>query len=286
MNGPDVASEETIETSSMIVEIPAEDSSENFSISHLSSDHCYTFKRGIKPTDLDRAKCKAAVLGESLPQPGGQQFSFILPKNPPPSAPSSLSSSLLDFRLRNLSPVSKRAQATLIRENIHNFKHRWLWQFMKELLYLGDPTLRWFNQKEGVFILRDQDSLASKWECYKKMHNMKGQVWRQMTYYFGWVEENKIMRQVPDVPCHYQFLERFYREKFLPYKFKPHTDLTILHKMSKELDCQDLMSRCKEKKVKVFCQHGCGSQFINKEACARHESVCPLQPQIVHVVSH
>ena len=83
IGGPDVASEETIETS-MIVEIP-EDSSEDVSISHLTSDHCYTFKRGIKPKDLDKAKTKAAMLGETQPSQSQQQptppYPFILPKH-------------------------------------------------------------------------------------------------------------------------------------------------------------------------------------------------------------
>ena len=75
---------------------------------------------------------------------------------------------------------------------------------------------QWVNQREGCFLLRDQDGLATKWECYKKLHKMKAQVqfpllmllhceigyfvqvWRQMRYYFGWMEENKIVRPVPD----------------------------------------------------------------------------------------
>ena len=75
---------------------------------------------------------------------------------------------------------------------------------MKELLLVGDPTLQvsdfkythkylilkkdwygfgfdssivqWLNQREGSFLLRDQDGLATKWECYKKLHKMKAQV--------------------------------------------------------------------------------------------------------------
>merc|ERR1719245_2908830 len=46
-----------------------------------------------------------------------------------------------------------------------------------------------------------------------------------MRYYFGWMEENKIVRPVPEEENLYIFVERFYREKFLPYKFKPHTDI-------------------------------------------------------------
>eukprot|EP00091_Calanus_sinicus_P004040 TRINITY_DN14235_c0_g1_i1.p1 TRINITY_DN14235_c0_g1~~TRINITY_DN14235_c0_g1_i1.p1 ORF type:complete len:212 (-),score=66.15 TRINITY_DN14235_c0_g1_i1:680-1315(-) len=64
IGGPDVASEETIETS-MIVEIPEE----KFDLNPMATDHCYTFKRGIKPKDLDRAKTKAAMLGEASHHP-------------------------------------------------------------------------------------------------------------------------------------------------------------------------------------------------------------------------
>ena len=35
---------------------------------------------------------------------------------------------------------------------------------------------QWVNQREGSFLLRDQDGLAVKWECYKKLHKMKAQV--------------------------------------------------------------------------------------------------------------
>ena len=269
IGGPDVASEETIETS-MIVEIP-EDSSEDVSISHLTSDHCYTFKRGIKPKDLDKAKTKAAMLGETPPSQSQQQptppYTFILPKHTPTKIvpPDTV-----------LSPMSlEPRRSSQARENRCG-KHRWLWQFMKELLFVGDPSIQWYNQREGSFTLKDQDQLAIKWECYKKLHKMKAQVWRQMRYYFGWMEENKIVRPVPDVEHRFQFVEKFYREKFLPYRFKPHTDLKALAKMASEMDCAGaVLSRYKHgHKDKVYCIRGCGSQFINKEACTRHESVC------------
>lgn len=97
-----------------------------------------------------------------------------------------------------------------------------------------------------------------------------------MRYYFGWMEENKIVRPVPEEENLYIFVERFYREKFLPYKFKPHTDIKQINKMASEMDSvASVLSRYKEGfKEKVFCVRGCGSQFINKEACSRHESVC------------
>ena len=41
-----------------------------------------------------------------------------------------------------------------------------------------------------------------------------------MRYYFGWMEENKIVRPVPESTDRFQFHEKFYREKFLPYKFR------------------------------------------------------------------
>ena len=41
---------------------------------------------------------------------------------------------------------------------------------------VGDPSLAWTSQREGAFLLRDQDGLATKWECYKKLHKMKAQV--------------------------------------------------------------------------------------------------------------
>lgn len=256
----------------MIVEIPEDGNSGNISVSHLTSDHCYTFKRGIKPKDIDKLKTKAAMLGE-VESPGSssaQPYTFILPKNEPPST---ILTQSLTTPVKLLSELKKQH---VYRDSGKCGKHRWLWQFMKELLFVGDPSLQWVNQKEGSFILRDQEGLAIKWECYKKMNNMKAQVWRQMRYYFGWMEENKIVRPIPDQKDKYFFVERFYREKFLPYKFKPHTDLKAISKMAVNLDGTELiMSRYRNGlKEKVYCQRGCGSQFINKEALGRHESVC------------
>merc|ERR1712241_817464 len=275
IGGPDVASEETIETS-MIVEIP-EDARADVNISHLTSDHCYTFKRGIKPKDLDKAKTKAAMLGEAPVQSSSssssssQPYTFILPKNPTTQI-------IFQDSMDNPAKMfeSKKYSGGGGSKETRCGKHRWLWQFMKELLFIGDTSLQWVNQREGIFTLRDQDQLAIKWECYKKMHNMKAQVWRQMRYYFGWMEENKIIRPVPDSDSRFQFVERFYREKFMPYKFKPHTDLKTLSDMAQNMDPSlDILSRYKNgNKEKVYCVRGCGSQFINTEACARHESVC------------
>ena len=263
-----MASEETIETS-MIVEIP-EDS--DAGTSHFSSDHCYTFKRGIKPKDLDKINAKAAMAGEAQSSQPAQPYTFILPKKSVvrPGAvqdPGLDTHKILEPRVRNAFTRETRCG-----------KHRWLWQFMKELLFVGDPCLQWLNQRDGTFVLCDHDQLAVKWECYKKMHNMKAQVWRQMRYYFGWMEENKIVRPVTDSGADnlFQFVERFYREKFLPYKFKPHTDLKQISQMASEMDSvASVLCRYKDGlKTKVYCVRGCGSQFINKEACARHESVC------------
>ena len=265
----------------MIVEIP-EDAKADVNISHLTSDHCYTFKRGIKPKDLDKAKTKAAMLGEAPVQSSSsssssttsssQPYTFILPKNPTTQIifQDSMENPAKMFESKRSSGGGGGSKETRCG------KHRWLWQFMKELLFIGDTSLQWFNQREGIFVLRDQDQLAVKWECYKKMHNMKAQVWRQMRYYFGWMEENKIIRPVPDSDSRFQFVERFYREKFMPYKFKPHTDLKTLSEMAQAMDPSlDILSRYKNgNKEKVYCVKGCGSQFINTEACARHESVC------------
>jgi len=263
VGGPDVASEETIETS-MIVEIPEERIDSN----PMATDHCYTFKRGIKPKDLDKAKTKAAMFGESSHHTS-QPYTFILPKNPTTQIIFPNNSSLENHKLleKRQSVSSKQTRCT---------KHRWLWQFMKELLFVGDPSIQWVNQREGSFVLKDQDSLAIKWECYKKLHKMKAQVWRQMRYYFGWMEENKIVRPVVDFQNRFQFQEKFYREKFLPYKFRPHADLAKISTMAAGMDPNhDILSRYRHGlKEKVFCFRGCGSQFINKEACQRHESVC------------
>ena len=52
----------------------------------------------------------------------------------------------------------------------------------------------------------------------------------------------------------FQFHEKFYREKFLPYKFRPHADLEEIARMAQQLDPNtDILSR--------FCI--CISQDIN-----------------------
>jgi len=268
IGGPDVASEETIETS-MIVEIPEE----KLDLNPMSTDHCYTFKRGIKPKDLDKAKTKAAMLGETAHHPT-QPYTFILPKNPTTQIIFPNNTSFENHKLLEKRP-------SLTHKQPRCSKHRWLWQFMKELLFVGDPSIQWFSQAEGSFVLKDQDSLAIKWECYKKLHKMKAQVWRQMRYYFGWMEENKIVRPVVEFQNRFQFQEKFYREKFLPYKFRPHADLAKISSMAAGMDPSlDILSRYRHGlKEKVFCYRGCGSQFINKEACTRHESVCTFSPK-------
>ena len=212
------------------------------------------------------------MAGEAQSSQPAQPYTFILPKKSV-VRPGAVQDPGLDTH-KILEP---RVRSAFTRETRCG-KHRWLWQFMKELLFVGDPCLQWLNQRDGTFVLCDHDQLAVKWECYKKMHNMKAQVWRQMRYYFGWMEENKIVRPVTDSGADnlFQFVERFYREKFLPYKFKPHTDLKQISQMASEMDSvASVLCRYKDGlKTKVYCVRGCGSQFINKEACARHESVC------------
>lgn len=152
----------------MIVEVP-EDGSEIRTVSHLPADHSYTFKRGIKPSDLDKAKTKAAMFGE-VQNLNNSSYAFILPKNLPPGA--TITENILEMTKL---PETKRIGIGTVRENRCG-KHRWLWQFMKELLFVGDPSLQWYNQREGSFVLQDHDQLAVKWECYKKMHNMKASI--------------------------------------------------------------------------------------------------------------
>ena len=109
-----------------------------------------------------------------------------------------------------------------------------------------------------------------------------------MRYYFGWMEENKIVRPVPETTDRYrvfcfsckrgllmedelivivivktqttrfQFHEKFYREKFLPYKFRPHADLEEIARMAQQLDPNtDILSRF------CICSCICISQDIN-----------------------
>ena len=46
------------------------------------------------------------------------------------------------------------------------------------------------------------------------------------------------------INCRFQFHEKFYREKFLPYKFRPHADLEEIARMAQQLDPDtDILSR-------------------------------------------
>ena len=56
----------------------------------------------------------------------------------------------------------------------------------------------------------------------------------------------------------FQFHEKFYREKFLPYKFRPHADLEEIARMAQQLDPNtDILSRF------CICSCICISQDIN-----------------------
>merc|ERR1711973_304259 len=130
----------------MIVEIPEDVKDVN--VNHLTSDHCYTFKRGIRPKDLDKAKTKAAMFGEVTQSPSSssssQPYTFILPKNPTTQI---IFQDSMDNPARLFE--SKKTGAGTSKETRCG-KHRWLWQFMKELLFIGDTSLQWYNQREGV----------------------------------------------------------------------------------------------------------------------------------------
>ena len=56
--------------------------------------------------------------------------------------------------------------------------------------------------------------------------------------FMQWIRRHKYIN------CRFQFHEKFYREKFLPYKFRPHADLEEIARMAEQLDPNtDILSR-------------------------------------------
>ena len=49
------------------------------------------------------------------------------------------------------------------------------------------------------------------------------------------------------INCRFQFHEKFFREKFLPYKFRPHANLEEIARMAEQLDPNtDILSRLEQ----------------------------------------
>ncbi|XP_023328086.1 uncharacterized protein LOC111701150 [Eurytemora carolleeae] len=162
-------------------------------------------------------------------------------------------------------------------KQIPSDKHRWLWQFMKELFNRNDPCFRWQDESIGKFYLEDIGRLGKLWENYKQLKNIRAQSWRQMRYYFGFYEENRIIRQIPEGEGYiYQFQELFYKDRFVPYKYKPIKDFSLLESLalSKYVPSNNKISRPGVDVEKLWCERGCGSQFKKSEALNRHQTVC------------
>lgn len=156
-------------------------------------------------------------------------------------------------------------------------KHRWLWQFMKELFSRNDSCLRWQNQAEGRFYLESMPRLGLLWGNYKNVTRItRAQSWRQLRYYFGFYEENRIIKQIPLADKYlYVFEELFYKNRFIPYTFKPIKDFSILEKPSPHVGHINFSPN--QKTEALFCKKGCGSQFRRDDALLRHQQVCTFE---------
>jgi len=161
-------------------------------------------------------------------------------------------------------------------------KHRWLWQFMKELFVRKDACLIWGNQPKGQFYLQDIRRLGLLWGNYKKTKNMSAQSWRQMRYYFSFYEENNIIKLVQTDASDrlYAFEPLFYKDRFVPYKFKPIQDFSALETVSSEDSLDMSCMRPVTQSAKLFCDKGCGSQFRKQDALDRHQTVCTFTADI------
>jgi len=195
----------------------------------------------------------------------------IQPYKSPPVDPSPLKKKLLSpciksFRKAALPRVMQYAQE----------KHRWLWQFMKELFDRKDPALRWEEEARGRFHVDSLDRLGHLWQSYKQIKDIRAQSWRQMRYYFGFYEENKLLKQIQigAEEFLFQFQEPFYSHRFKKYRYKPVKDFALLENLPSVPTPSVL--RPLQKEETLYCP--CGSQFRKEAALLRHQKVCSSAP--------
>jgi len=164
-------------------------------------------------------------------------------------------------------------------------KHKWLWQFLKEML--NDPidcSCVWIDRNLGCFKIVDKEKCTSMWENYKHVKKMStvGYGKQEFVACFEWYQKIKILRQIEikgkesDVSLKYQFHPTFYHDFFEPYKFLTSIPREML-RYGKHLTVsvkKPVIRKLKSPKSPMYCSKNCGSQYINSSALQNHEKVC------------
>jgi len=159
-------------------------------------------------------------------------------------------------------------------------KHKWLWQFLKELL--NDPIefcCSWIDRSEGRFKILDKSLCTAKWENYKLVKKMStvGYGKQEFDACFEWYHKIKILKKLSEEKeeiLRFQFHPTFYSEFFEPYRFLTSIPREMV-KIGKFLVTPK--ERPKPEKTKaspMYCSKNCGSQYIKLSALENHEKVC------------
>ena len=163
-------------------------------------------------------------------------------------------------------------------------KHRWLWQFVKDLLNIGDPCIQWEDEDVGVFTVHDQLRLGAMWCCYRELSKLPYiQVFRQFANFFGlssFPNRNRKIYVKKISHKKFQFEKTFFMSnQYSSYNITSHIPPSDI---AKYMETRMMDKKFLEKigweemqpKPKIFCQKGCGSEYLRLESRQNHESVC------------
>lgn len=165
-------------------------------------------------------------------------------------------------------------------------KHKWLWQFLKEML--NDPiefSCAWTDRTSGCFEISNKEMCNAKWENYKHVKKMStvGYGKQEFAACFDWYQKINILRQnkpkgesEDQSSFRYQFHPTFYHDFFEPYKFLTSIprDLERPGKLFIPPVKKSIIRKLKSPKSPMYCSKNCGSQYINSSALESHEKVC------------
>ena len=157
-------------------------------------------------------------------------------------------------------------------------EHKYIWQFVKDLLSVGDPCIQWKDAQRGVFQVHDQVRLAAMWASYRDLTELpiidpNIGIYRQIkTFLYPPKCRTPFVKRISGKT--FQFEQKFFKT-FASYKNKSEIHPSELVKciktrMTDENFCKDIA----ELGSKFFCQKGCGSEYSKLESCQNHESVC------------
>ena len=169
-------------------------------------------------------------------------------------------------------------------------EHKHLWQYVKELLTVGDPCVQWEDEEKGLFILHDQVGLAAMWACYRelsllpKLHPITGIFTQVRNFLYPPKGRKEFVKKVSHQI--FQFEKKFYKSwQFVKYNFISGIHPQVVKYMKTRMEDMKFLKSIKELGSTIHCQKGCGSTYLRMESCQKHESVCTfkgnLQPKKV-----